>query len=150
MAPPPGLFSTITGWPRLSDSFFPNTRAMMSLPPPAAKPATRGVGLAGDFCAVGRGAGAGGPSSGPQQSLRTKAFIAMFPGPSQPRHVNMQHRRLAVIDRGEAAVDCGGKLVRLGHAFAMGAERLRDTRKIAPLPLTSRHQPRLELIGLGR
>jgi hypothetical protein len=30
----------ITDWPRLSCSFWPMIRAMMSLPPPAAKPTT--------------------------------------------------------------------------------------------------------------
>ena len=52
MAPPPGLFSTMTGWPRLSDSFWPNARAMMSLPPPAAKPTIRRIGLDGYFAGV--------------------------------------------------------------------------------------------------
>ena len=61
----------------------------------------------------------------------------------------MQHRSPAVIHCGKATVDRGGKLVRLGDAFAMGAERLGDPGKIAPFALTARHQPGLELIGLG-
>ena len=48
---------------------------------------------------------------------------------SKPRHVNMQHGGLAVIERREAAVDGGRKLVRLGDAFAVGAEGFRDAEK---------------------
>src|SRR6266404_69276 len=49
IAPPPGLFSTITGWPRLSDNFCPKIRAMISLPPPAAKPTMMWIGRVGYF-----------------------------------------------------------------------------------------------------
>jgi hypothetical protein len=68
----------ITGWPRLSDSFCPKTRAMMSLPPPGVKPTTMRIGRSG-YCAW---AAAGKRSSKLKQSAaratRQKAFI-MFP-----------------------------------------------------------------------
>src|SRR5689334_8286846 len=62
--------------------------------------------------------------------------------------MDMQHRRLAVLERGKAAVDRGGELVWLTYAFAVGAEGLRHLREIPPLALASRHQARLELVGL--
>src|SRR2546426_7642317 len=49
--PAPGLFSTITGCPMLSDSFCPTRRAKRSLPPPAAKPTIKRIGLLGKFAA---------------------------------------------------------------------------------------------------
>src|SRR5262245_51509822 len=47
--PAPGLFSMITGCPMLSDSFCPTRRAKRSLPPPAAKPTIKRIGLLGKF-----------------------------------------------------------------------------------------------------
>src|SRR3979490_1119444 len=49
MAPPPGLFSMMTGWPKLSDNFCPTIRAMMSLPPPGVKPTRIWIGRDGYF-----------------------------------------------------------------------------------------------------
>src|SRR5262245_40516381 len=48
MRPPaPGLFSMITGCPMFCDSFCPTSRAKRSLPPPAAKPTIKRIGLLG-------------------------------------------------------------------------------------------------------
>jgi hypothetical protein len=49
----------------------------------------------------------------------------------------MQHRGPAVIERCKAAVDRGSKLVRLGDAFAVRAERLRNGREIPLLALAA-------------
>src|SRR2546429_427720 len=43
----PARLSTTTGWPQRSPSFCATRRAMMSVPPPGAKPTTRRTGLAG-------------------------------------------------------------------------------------------------------
>src|SRR3954449_3780124 len=125
MAPPPGLFSMMTGWPRLSDNFCPYTRAMMSLPPPAVKPNTMWIGFVGYF--VGSSwAEAGWQAAATAMSARQKRLRRPFMGlrSLKRRDVNVQHRGLAVIERSETAVDRGGKLVRLGDAFAVCAERL--------------------------
>src|SRR5262249_53272940 len=50
--PAPGLFSMITGCAMLSDSFCPTRRAKRSLPPPAAKPTIKRIGLLGKFAAA--------------------------------------------------------------------------------------------------
>ena len=49
----------------------------------------------------------------------------------------MKYRGLAVIERGKTAVDRAGQFIRLGDAFAMGAERFRHGRKIPPLALAA-------------
>src|SRR5207237_2003153 len=69
---------------------------------------------------------------------------------TKPRDVNMQYRGPAYIKRRKSAIDRGSECVRLGDAFAMRAEGFCDVRKIPPVALPSRHQPRLELVGLGR
>src|SRR4051795_7637970 len=124
MAPPPGLFSMTTGWPRLSDNFCPYTRAMMSLPPPAVKPTMMWIGFVGYF-AGSSWAKAGwqalaSATSARQKRLR-KAFIELHP--SKRRNMNMQYCGFAVIQRGKATINRGGELVRLGDAFAVRAER---------------------------
>jgi hypothetical protein len=43
----PGLFSTMTGWPRPFESSGAMTRTMMSLPPPAEYPTMMRIGLPG-------------------------------------------------------------------------------------------------------
>ena len=43
----PSLFSTTTGWPQRSVSFCAISRAMMSVPPPGAKPTTILTGFVG-------------------------------------------------------------------------------------------------------
>src|SRR5260370_30826549 len=68
---------------------------------------------------------------------------------SKPRDVNMQHGGLAVIQRSEAAVDCGSEIVRLRDAFAMRAECPCYGGEIPLLALTPRCQPRLKLFGFG-
>src|SRR5437764_7133705 len=132
----------MTGWPRLSDNFCPKMRAMMSLPPPAAKPTMMWMGRVGYF--------AESPSA--KAAFATKAIhprLAMISKrrsemaidlSSEPRDVDMQHRGLAVLKRDERAIDRGRELIRLAHAFAMGTERLRHFGKIPPLALTSRGQ----------
>src|SRR6185295_11465460 len=40
LPPAPALFSTTTGWPRFSPSFFAMMREAVSVPPPGAKPTT--------------------------------------------------------------------------------------------------------------
>src|SRR4051795_4678507 len=148
MAPPPGLFSMTTGWPKLSDSFCPYTRAMMSLPPPALKPTMMWIGRAGYFagssCAMaGRQRLAANATA---RSHLRRSFIDLLL--LERRNMDMQHRRLAIIERCEAAVDRGGKLIRLGDAFAVRAERPRNGGKIPRLALTAGPQPRLKPISL--
>src|SRR6266403_457806 len=121
MAPPPGLFSLMTGWPRLSDNFCPYTRAMMSLPPPAVKPTTMWIGFAGYFAGsswakAGWQAAAASATSASQKRLR-RPFMGLLP--LKRRDVNVQHRGLAVIKRSEAAVDRSGEVIGLGDAFAV-------------------------------
>ena len=41
---------------------------------------------------------------------------------SEPGDVNVQHGGLAVIQRGETAIDGGSEIIRLSDAFAMRAE----------------------------
>src|ERR1700738_1368603 len=130
MAPPPGLFSMITGWPKLSDNFCPTIRAMMSLPPPGVKPTMMWIARVGYFEG----------SSWAEAEVIAVATIAIAPRHlpigereafmgscflrriSEPCHVNMQHRGLAVIKCSEAPIDCGSKLIGLADAFAMRAE----------------------------
>ena len=47
----------------------------------------------------------------------------------------MQHGSLAVIQRSQTAVDRGSKLIRLGHAFTVCAERARYGGEIPLLAL---------------
>src|SRR5882724_5860226 len=77
--------------------------------------------------------------------LMTLEFLAA----SKPRDVNMQYGRLAIVQRGEAALDRWCEIIWLGDALAMRAECLGDCREIPPFALTARGQPRLKLIGLG-
>lgn len=51
--------------------------------------------------------------------------------------MDMQHGGLAVIQRGKATVNRCCKLVRLGDAFAVGAEGLGQSRKVPPFALTT-------------
>src|ERR1700704_1946267 len=48
----PALFSTTTGWPSRGASFSATTRAMASVPPPAANGTTRVTARLGQFCAA--------------------------------------------------------------------------------------------------
>ncbi len=47
MVPPPGLFSTMTGWPSLAPSFSASTRLMMSAAPPGENGTTMRTGRLG-------------------------------------------------------------------------------------------------------
>src|SRR5450432_2860288 len=151
MAPPPGLFSMMTGWPRLSDNFCPNTRAMMSLPPPAVKPTMMWIGRAGYFAASSAANAIEANAISARQlaidNLPRKTFMNLLS--SKLRDVNMQHRGLAVIQCREAAIDRGREIIRLGDAFAVSAERPRYAREITLLALAARGQPGLKLVGLG-
>src|SRR5262249_34750552 len=49
LPPAPARFSTTTGWPQRSPSFWATRRAMMSVPPPGVKPTSMRTGLAGKF-----------------------------------------------------------------------------------------------------
>src|SRR2546423_14527801 len=105
MAPPPGLFSTMTGAPRLSDSFCPNTRAMMSLPPPAAKPTMRWIGRDGYFegssWARAGATSAENPRHMARREYRFGIPIELAPlAGLKPRNLYMQHGCLAVFQRG--------------------------------------------------
>src|ERR1700710_2351265 len=51
MPPALGLFSTITGWPRISCNGCPTSRAARSVPPPAPKPTTILIVRVGQSCA---------------------------------------------------------------------------------------------------
>src|SRR6478609_2350911 len=136
---------------------------MMSLPPPAAKPTMRWIALLGYFdgssCARAGAAspripGARSPTHAPIREYRLGVLIKIDPfnmtDNSEPCDMNMQYGGLAVIKRRKRPIDGGGEFVGFGNAFAMGAERLCDFRKIPPVALTARHQARLELVGLGR
>jgi hypothetical protein len=59
----------------------------------------------------------------------------------------MQHGGLAIIQRGQAAVDRWCQIIRLRDAFAMRAECLGHGGKIPLLALTARRQARLKLVG---
>src|SRR6185312_12773395 len=119
-----------------------------SLPPPAAKPTTMRIARLGYFDVSSCASAALAAHAASTTAIRPeRKNIGVS---SKPGHVNMQHRDLAVVERGEAAVDCGGKPVRLAHAFAMGTEGLCHHREIAPLALAPRHQPRLEVVSLDR
>src|SRR6185369_7672224 len=50
--PPPGLLSTITGWPRRLPRGPDMARATMSAPPPGANGTTRRIGRLGYSCAL--------------------------------------------------------------------------------------------------
>jgi hypothetical protein len=52
MPPAPPTFSTITCWPRISDSRAATIRPMMSAPPPAANGTTMVMGRLGQLCAA--------------------------------------------------------------------------------------------------
>src|SRR5687767_14157697 len=110
----------MTGWPRLSDNFCPNARAMMSLPPPAAKPTMRRIGLVGYFDGSSWArAGEAMPTKTTAKKQRQAAireyrfgilmeWVPLFQE-SKPRDHNMQYGRLAVIQRGKGTVDRGAK-----------------------------------------
>src|SRR3981081_1013671 len=98
MAPPPGLFSMMTGWPRLSDNFCPYTRAMMSLPPPAVKQTMMWVGRVGHFCAK-ADVRAINPKHRAVKKRQRKTFMDLLP--LKRRDVNVQHGSLAVIQRSQ-------------------------------------------------
>src|SRR5579863_9859029 len=127
----------MTGWPRRSESLCPTMRAIRSLPPPGVKPTTMWIARVGYFD--------GSSSARAVPSVTTKAsprhrLIARYRQDlmmSQPGDVNMQHGGLAVIERGKTAIDGACQLVRLADAFAMGAEGLRQERKIPPLALAA-------------
>src|SRR6266481_6486972 len=128
----------MTGWPRFSDNFCPKMRAMMSLPPPAAKPTMMWIGrvgyFAGSSCAkAGVADSANSPRQAPSSRFRPVLFrpvLAIKQVSSEPRDMNMQHGRFAVDKRGQCAIDRGRQLLRLADAFAKSAERLCNFRKI--------------------
>src|SRR5581483_2025982 len=120
-------------------------RAITSLPPPAAKPTMMWIGRVGYFA----GSSCADAAVAKTRAQRPKTARKNITIPSKPRHMNMQHRGLAVVECGEAAVDGGNQFVRLADAFAVSTEGLGNFRKIAPLALAARHQPRLERVGLG-
>src|ERR1700681_758086 len=72
-----------------------------------------------------------------------------FLAASKPRDVNMQYGCLAILERGQAALDRLCEIIWLGDALAMRTECVGDCREIPPLALTARGQSRLKLIGLG-
>src|SRR5215210_2199348 len=144
----------ITGWPRLSDNFCPTIRAMMSLPPPGVKPTTMWIGRVGYLDASSWAdapviAIAASATNTPiTQYLRRFLMSSHFTcglrteqSGSKPRHLNMQHRGFALIQRGQAAVDSCGEIVGFADAFAVRAERPCHGGKVALLALASRCQP---------
>src|SRR5450755_4538083 len=122
----------MTPWPRLSDSFCPKMRAMMSLPPPAANPTMIWIGrvgyFAGSSCAVAGAIAARASATNPRHMAARKyrfrfaMEIDLFVPDLKSRHVDMEHGGLAVIQRSKTAVDRGRELIRFGDAFAMRAE----------------------------
>ena len=49
----------------------------------------------------------------------------------------MQHGSLAIVECGKTTIDRGGEIIRLGHGFAISAERPRDRGEVALLALTA-------------
>src|SRR6185437_2330566 len=97
-------------------------RAMTSLPPPAAKPTTMRIVRPG-YLDASSCAGAGfAANAASRMAIRPERKNISLS--SKPGHMDMQHGGLAVVERSETAVDRSGELVRLAHAFAIGAERL--------------------------
>src|SRR5947209_19010944 len=133
----------MTGWPRLSDNFCPKMRAMMSLPPPAAKPTMMWMGRVGYFAeSPWAKAAFATKANHPRLTMISKRRSEMVIDlTSEPRDMDMQHRGLAVLKRGERAIDRGREFVRLAHAFSMATECLRHLGKIPPFALTARGQP---------
>src|SRR6516164_5386421 len=104
-------------------------RAITSLPPPAAKPTTMWIGRLGyldaSSCAstgLARQANAHAPIRPRRKDIS---------GLLEPGDVNMEHGGLAVVQCGKAAVDRRSELLRLAHAFAVGAEGFSDLGEIA-------------------
>src|SRR5258708_4218879 len=122
-------------------------RAITSLPPPAAKPTMMWIGRLGYLEASSCASAGLALRAARQAAIRPKRVNI---GVSEPCDVYMQHRRLAVVECGEAAVDRGCQLLGLAHAFAVRAERFRYFREVAALALPPRRQPRLEPVGRGR
>src|SRR6202012_6306184 len=110
-------------------------RAMTSLPPPAAKPTMMWIGRLGYFEASSCASAVFAVRAASRPAIRLQRNNINLS--SQPGHVDMQHGRLAVIERRKAAVDGGGEFIRLAHAFAVCAEGLRDLREVPPLALAS-------------
>src|ERR1044072_943104 len=116
---------------------------MMSLPPPAVKPTMMWIGFVGYFAgsswATAEQVRAINPRHRAGEKRRRETFIDLLP--SQRRNQNMQHRGLAVITGGAAAVDRGGEVIRLGDAFAVRAERPRRGGELPPRALPARLEP---------
>src|SRR5579863_7934238 len=122
----------MTGWPRRSESLCPTMRAIRSLPPPGVKPTTMWIARVGYFDGSSSARAVPGVTTKASPRHRLIARYRQDLMMSQPGNANMEHRGLAVIERGETTIDGACQFVRLGHAFAMGAERLCDAGKIPP------------------
>src|ERR1700756_4538693 len=109
-------------------------RAIRSLPPPGVKPTTIWIARVGYFDAS-SSAFAGAESASPRQAMTADRHNVLMA--SQLGNLHMKHRGLAVVERGEATVDCGRKLLRFGDVLAMRAEGFRDARKIPPFALSA-------------
>src|SRR5579871_1650630 len=126
----------MTGWPRLSDSFWPTIRAMMSLPPPGVKPTTMWIACVGYFDGSSCARTAVARAVSARQAPTTTFLRNVFMG-SEPCDLHMKHGGLTIVEHGETSIDRRCKFVGFGRAFAMRAERLRDGRKIPPLALAA-------------
>src|SRR5579864_7975473 len=127
----------MTGWPRFSASLCPTMRAIRSLPPPGVKPTTMWIARVGYF--EGSSSARALPSIATKASPRRRQIVTCRQDlmMSQPGNANMEHRGLAVIERGKTAIDGACQLIRLADAFAMGAEGFCDGREIPPLALAA-------------
>src|SRR5579871_2974930 len=114
MAPPPGLFSMTTGWPRRSDSFCPTIRAIRSLPPPGVNPTTMRIArdgyFAGSSCAL---ALVAAKAASARQTLMA-AYRREFFMRLKRCDLDMKHGRLAVVERHQTTVDRGRQFIRFG------------------------------------
>src|SRR5579871_2473171 len=119
----------MTGWPRFSESLCPTMRAIRSLPPPGVKPTTMWIARVGYF--EGSSSARAVPCIATKASPRPRQIAACRQDlmMSQPGNANMEHGGLAVIERGETAIDGACQLIRFDDAFAMGAERPCDSGK---------------------
>src|SRR6218665_1328032 len=122
---PPGLFSTVTGWPASSPMLLAKSRAVMSVPLPGGNGTMKRIGRDGK-AGVCANDGAVGCSRGPSASADWLAWRALLPvlrsslagdgaARFEPGDVCLAQPRLAqdfaavLPDRGRLAIDRGGR-----------------------------------------
>src|SRR3954463_11699072 len=145
----------MTGCPRLSDSFCPKTRAMMSLPPPGVNPTTMRIGRFGYSAWARGGARAKKFKQKAASSTRQMVFTTFPPkqllrecssarrtkfGPLQRRDLDMQDGCDPAVDSGEAGTDGRSEVIRLADEFTVRPECAADIGEVSLLALPARAQ----------